>query len=165
MIGRSPINPFVFVVGKVAFVSSGFFFLVTIITPVTLLYESREMSVIGMILILTGFSLAGAALFHLGESVAVGLPDRQTALKTHGLYRFSRNPVYVGGILMCIGSCLYAANILNIASFMVALLIHHAIILKEEKYLEGKFGSSWLEYKKRVPRYIGSFESNKGETS
>lgn len=155
IIGRSPINPFLFVVGKLAFIASGFFFLVTIITPVTLFYDSRVTSIIGIILIVAGFCLAGAALFHLGESVAVGLPDRQTALKTHGLYRFSRNPVYVGGILMCIGSCLYAIHVLNILLFMTALIIHHAIILKEEEYLENKFGSAWLEYKKRVPRYIG----------
>jgi protein-S-isoprenylcysteine O-methyltransferase Ste14 len=155
VIGRSPINPFVFVVGKFAFIASGFFFLITIITPVTPLYDSRVTSILGIILIIAGFCLAGSALFHLGESVAVGLPDRQTVLKTHGLYRFSRNPVYLGGILMCIGSCLYAIHILNILLFMIALLIHHTIILKEEEYLENKFGPAWLEYKKRVPRYIG----------
>ena len=155
MIGRSPINPFLFVVGKLAFIASGFFFLITIIVPISLLYSSRATSIIGIMLLVTGFCLAGFALFHLGESVAVGLPDRQTALKTRGLYRFSRNPVYVGGILMCIGSCLYAIHVLNILLFMTALIIHHAIILKEEEYLENKFGSAWLEYKKRVPRYIG----------
>ncbi|MBL7961857.1 isoprenylcysteine carboxylmethyltransferase family protein [bacterium] len=155
MIGRSPINPFLFVVGKLAFIASGFFFLITIIVPVSLLYSSRVTSIIGIMLLVTGFCLAGFALFHLGESVAVGLPDRETALKTRGLYRFSRNPVYVGGILMCIGSCLYVIHFLNILLFIIALMIHHAIILKEEEYLEKKFGPAWLEYKKRVPRYIG----------
>lgn len=120
-----------------------------------MLYDSWTTSMFGIVLFSAGFCMIVVALLHLRESAAVGLPDRETTLKTHGLYRFSRNPVYLSGFLMCAGSCLYAIHPLNCLLFAVAVLIHHRIILKEEVYLENKFGQAWLDYKKSVPRYIG----------
>ncbi len=154
-IGRSPIHPVPFLIGKAAFLCSGFFFIVKWISPGILSYDHRILSVVGVLFIATGFCLAGIALLHLGESVAVGIPDRETTLKTRGLYKFSRNPIYLSGSLMCLGSCLYAVHWLNGLCFAVALAVHHAIVLKEEEFLEKKFGDAWREYRKTVPRYFG----------
>lgn len=155
MIGRSPIHPLLLIIGKLAFLSCGSFFLIKRTSPASMLYDSWVTSKIGIILFFAGSCLITAALFHLGESVAVGIPERKTVLKTYGLYRFSRNPIYLSGFLMCIGSCLYAMHFLNFMLFAVAFIIHHAIIKKEEEFLERTFGAEWLEYKKSVPRYFG----------
>jgi protein-S-isoprenylcysteine O-methyltransferase Ste14 len=92
---------------------------------------------------------------HLGRSVAVGLPERKTELKTHGMYRITRNPVYVGAFMMCAGSCLFSIHPLNFLLFAVAGAIHHTIIRKEEEFLIATFGKEWIEYSRRVPRYLG----------
>jgi protein-S-isoprenylcysteine O-methyltransferase Ste14 len=39
--------------------------------------------------------------------------------------------------------------------FVLTEIIHHNIILKEELFLEKRFGERWLEYKQRTPRYLG----------
>lgn len=91
----------------------------------------------------------------LGKSVSVGLSREKTELKTHGVYRMTRNPLYAGGFLICAGSCLYAMHPINLLFFAITVFVHHSIILKEEAYLEENFGQQWRDYKNRTPRYFG----------
>lgn len=153
-IGQSPIHPVLLIIGKAAFLVSLFFFPLKMTGSFLMMYDGRLTSTIGIIMAAAGFCLILTALLHLGESVAVGIPDRKTVLKTRGLYNFTRNPIYLSGFLMCSGSCLFAVHWINFVSFTAAVVIHHAIIKKEEEFLEKTFGSEWLEYKKRVPRYL-----------
>jgi protein-S-isoprenylcysteine O-methyltransferase Ste14 len=102
-----------------------------------------------------GFTLVVVSLVQLGQSEAIGIPERETDLKTRGLYRFSRDSVYVGGFLMCAGACLYSLHIINLLLFAIALTVHLQIVKKEEEFLEKRFGQEWLHYKRRVPRYVG----------
>jgi protein-S-isoprenylcysteine O-methyltransferase Ste14 len=82
------------------------------------------------------------------------LPDRSTELKTTGLYRFSRNPVYLGAFVMCTGSCLMALYPLNVLFLLITVGIHHSIIRREEVFLEGRFGKAWSAYCAAVRRYL-----------
>ena len=91
----------------------------------------------GLIIVILGF-------FGLGSSVSVGLPEEKL-LKTGGIYQFSRNPMYLGGFIMCVGSCVYSIHIINFILFAITVAIHHSIVLKEEKFLEKRFGDSWLD--------------------
>jgi protein-S-isoprenylcysteine O-methyltransferase Ste14 len=155
LIGRCTIHPVMFIIGKLSLFSSAFFCVVKWYDSRLMQLNSTELSAAGIVLIIFGTLLLFAAMTHLGESLAVGLPEKETKLKTHGLYRFSRNPIYLSAFLMCAGSCLYAVHWINFLFFSTAVVIHHAIIKKEEAYLENKFGAAWLEYKQRVSRYIG----------
>jgi protein-S-isoprenylcysteine O-methyltransferase Ste14 len=109
----------------------------------------------GVILYVAGISLVVMALSHLRKSAAVGLPERSTKLQTHGLYHLTRNPVYLGAFVMCAGSSLFSIHPLNILLFAIAVGVHMRIVTKEEEFLERRFGQQWLDYKQRVPRYIG----------
>ncbi len=65
---------------------------------------------------------------------------------SNGIYKISRNPVFVGFDLMYIGICLLYCNFLTIAFSLFDIIMLHFQILKEEKY---------IIYKNKVFRYIG----------
>jgi protein-S-isoprenylcysteine O-methyltransferase Ste14 len=107
----------------------------------------------------TGFLIAGAiimimAFTHLGNSLYVGLPEKSTSLKTLGIYRYSRNPLYLGVFIISIGSCLYFPDLINCAFCIVGIYYHHKIILNEEHYLSERYGIDWDIYRARVSRYF-----------
>ncbi len=155
IVGKSPIAVPVLILGKLTMFLSWMFFLVKILDLDAMLFDSTVTSVLGVLFALAGLVLAGAGLMTLGELARVGLPTGKTELRTQGVFRFTRNPAYLGGFLVCIGSCLFAPHILNFLLFMVTLFIHHLVVLREEAFLEITFGEKWLEYKERVPRYVG----------
>ena len=94
------------------------------------------------------------SLLHLGRSTRFGLSSDNTAFKTKGLYRFSRNPMYLAFYLFTIACILYLPNLLMIILGMYSIVIYHLIILKEEKYLEARFGEEYITYKTKTRRYI-----------
>jgi protein-S-isoprenylcysteine O-methyltransferase Ste14 len=163
LFGKSPVPIPLLVTGKLSFFFCLFFPLASQpIGGLTLLFDNSLTRIIGVTLYGAGLLVVLVSLVQLGRSVAVGLPERETQLRTHGMYRFSRNPVYVGGFMMCAGSCLFAMHPLNFLSACVAVVIHLRIVRREEEFLEQRFGERWLEYKARVPRYLGRQANSDG---
>ena len=110
-------------------------------------------------------ALAGAGLLIDLVSVAAFVrarttvnplaPERANALVVSGLYRFSRNPMYLGMLMILLGWAAWLAQPLAlapVAAFVV--LIEVLQIRPEEKALEEKFGEDYREYKKRVRRWL-----------
>jgi protein-S-isoprenylcysteine O-methyltransferase Ste14 len=114
----------------------------------------------GIVLYIAGTVLAILSFASLGKSLAVGLPDSATELKTGGVYRFSRNPIYLAAHTLCAGSCVIAPHAVNIFLFCLTAAIHHRIILSEEKFLEARFGGPYTDYRRRVRRYLGTYSVN-----
>lgn len=72
-----------------------------------------------------------------------------------GPYRFTRNPMYLTFSLAMLGLGLMFANVWILLWLpIVMLVIHHGVILREERYLERKFGEEYTRYKARVRRWI-----------
>lgn len=154
-IGTAPIPLPLLICGKLAAAGCAVFVLLNISNAGTL-FESHPITApIGIALAVVGTLLMFVAIAHLGESIAVGIPTYKTNLKTGGVYTFTRNPIYLGGILMCAGSCLFVGHLANYLMFAVAVAVHHAIVLKEEEFLRKEFGEEWQAYRQRVPRYLG----------
>jgi len=154
-IGNSPISTPILILGKIAFLACSLFFLVKSFAPDSMLFNSIFTQILGVILYAAGLLVLIVSILQLGQSAAVGIPERTTELKTHGMYRLSRNPIYFGAFVMCAGSCLFSIHPINLLLFAVAIAVHVRIIAKEEEFLEKRFGQQWLDYKRRVPRYIG----------
>ena len=78
-----------------------------------------------------------------------------TAIVEAGPYAFTRNPLYVGMALIYFGKSA-RANALPAALLLpvVLHLVDRGVIKREERYLEGKFGEEYLQYKGRVRRWI-----------
>ena len=96
------------------------------------------------------------SVIQMKDSWRAGIPDvDKTKLVTDGIYRFSRNPAFLGFDFMYIGVMLIYFNPLTVAFSLFAIVMLHMQILQEEKYLTLVFGSEYTEYKKRVFRYLG----------
>ena len=77
------------------------------------------------------------------------------SIENRGPYRITRNPMYLQMVLICIGLAILLMNWwILIFTPLVAWLLHRFAILPEEAYLEQKFGEEYLDYKKRVRRWI-----------
>jgi protein-S-isoprenylcysteine O-methyltransferase Ste14 len=101
-----------------------------------------------------GFLLLFIGRFGLGESFRLGSPKESTGLKVDGLFRLSRNPMYLGVYATLFASVLYTLNpvLLLVAIFVAA--VHHRIVVAEEQHLRGVFGQEYLDYCARVRRYL-----------
>lgn len=72
-----------------------------------------------------------------------------------GLYRYVRNPIYLGALLALIGHILWSGSALIIAYFLCYVIAFHILIVVfEEPVLRSKFGSAYEEYLRQVPRWI-----------
>ena len=103
---------------------------------------------------IAGFMLLFVGRLGLAESFRIGSPKESTRLKTGGLYRFSRNPMYLGVFGTVSASVLYTLNpvLLLVGVFVVA--VHHKIVLAEEQYLRTAFGQEYVDFCGRVRRYL-----------
>jgi protein-S-isoprenylcysteine O-methyltransferase Ste14 len=95
------------------------------------------------------------SLRDLGESWRVGvLEDQTTELVEDGIYRFSRNPYFVAYLLMFAAYSLLLQSLVLLALGCVGFGLIHAMILKEERYLDARHGQAYRDYQRRVPRYL-----------
>jgi protein-S-isoprenylcysteine O-methyltransferase Ste14 len=113
-------------------------------------------SVIGGALALLGLAIMlGAALQLLAGRTTV-IPGRDPSrMMTGGLYRFSRNPIYLADAILLAGLFVYWGALIAlplVALFM--LLISKRFIADEETRLERLFGEEWQAYKSRTRRWI-----------
>jgi protein-S-isoprenylcysteine O-methyltransferase Ste14 len=84
----------------------------------------------------------------------IGLPTENHQLRTQGIYRISRNPMYFSFLFLNTAAFLYLPSLLLLSVMFYGMIVHHFIVLAEEKYLEKEFGNEYRKYKSRVPRYI-----------
>ena len=111
----------------------------------------------------TGFctGMLGDLIFLLSvlcmkDSWRAGIPDQEhTELVTSGIYRFSRNPAFLGFDFMYIGVMLMYCNLLTVPLTVFAIVMLHLQILQEERYLDETFGEAYREYKRHTFRYLG----------
>ncbi len=107
------------------------------------------------------FAAAAGALFAgaLGRFRRAGTPVEpwrpSSALVTDGVYRFTRNPIYLGMALLYAGLALGADSAVALALLVPLLaLVQAGIVAREERYLEGRFGDEYRRYKASVRRWI-----------
>jgi protein-S-isoprenylcysteine O-methyltransferase Ste14 len=103
---------------------------------------------------------AGGALAFAGErkfkEAGTNVPPWKPALRlaTGGIYQWVRNPMYVGLALLVAGIGIAAASDWTLVMLVpAALVMHYGVVLREERYLEARFGNDYRQYKARVPRY------------
>ena len=90
-----------------------------------------------------------------GTPAPIDPPKKLVAV---GFYRYVRNPMYVGVLLILIGHFLWFKNLWLIVYTVVAFLIVHLFVtLYEEPTLKRKFGAIYEEYLKKVPRWVPKF--------
>jgi protein-S-isoprenylcysteine O-methyltransferase Ste14 len=153
--GTPPIDKNLFRLSKLAIVIPwAAMFLQSLGLNLSPVSEPRLLKWISLGLWAFGFALLLAGRFGLGSSFRVGCAKESTILRVGGLFRYSRNPMYLGIYGTLLASVLYTLNplILLVGVFVVA--VHHRIVLAEEACLRKTFGEEYADYCRRVRRYL-----------
>ncbi len=110
--------------------------------------------VLGLAAWFFGFAFLYFGRLEMGSSFRLGTPKEHTRLKVGGLFRVSRNPMYVGMYATVVASVLSTLNpvVMVLGAFVIA--IHHPIVLAEENQMQKVFGLEYLDYCNRVRRYV-----------
>jgi protein-S-isoprenylcysteine O-methyltransferase Ste14 len=111
----------------------------------------------GIIVMIVGIFIVlwcASKFFMIGKGTLAPW-DPPKRLVIVGLYRFMRNPMYVGVLLVVIGWALYFLSILVAVYFVVlAVGFHVRVVLGEEPQLKILFEEEWEAYKSKVPRWL-----------
>ena len=127
-----------------------------------LIAESRSPASLGAFVVaLALFAVGGAtyawcvwdfAAFGRGTPAPIDAPKR---LVIRGLYRFTRNPMYVGVLTVILGwAVLFQSAILVVYALFVGTCFHLFIVFYEERHLRRRFGAEYEDYCARVGRWL-----------
>ncbi len=127
------------------------------ITPqITLLLPFKN--ILAILFLALGLLLMGAAAFSFFKAkttINPMRPDKSSSLVTGGLYRFSRNPIYLADLLFLVAWGFFLANLFSFILIIGFILYMNRFqIILEERALEELFSEQYLAYKNRVRRWI-----------
>ena len=108
-------------------------------------------------LIAAGFviGISGVATFRKAKTTVNPLKPHASSLVTRGVYSISRNPMYLGGLIMLLGWALFLSNALAFLFLPVYFLyINRFQIAPEERILTALFGQKYAAYQVRVRRWL-----------
>jgi len=111
---------------------------------------------IGFGLIVVGFLLGIAAFLEFRKARTTVDPHGSvSSIVTSGIYRFTRNPIYMGFLLMLIGIPLNSGTYWGLILVPVFIYFMNSLVIEhEEAYLEKKFGDVYTSYKSRMRRWF-----------
>ena len=125
-----------------------------------LLVEERglvheALQVVGAALMLCGIGFFAIAQLHLGASWRIGIDaEAKPGLVTDGLYRYSRNPIYVGLLATIAGYACLLPTVLSAILLVCTYIGMRAQIAGEEAYLLATYGDAFRDYARRVDRLV-----------
>jgi protein-S-isoprenylcysteine O-methyltransferase Ste14 len=102
--------------------------------------------IIVLVIALTFIMLSHQALF--------GSHKPAKLLITEGILRYVRNPMYLGILLIYVALIFLSISLISIVYFVLVFFIYNWMVNFEEKILENMFGTQWLEYKEKIPKWF-----------
>lgn len=121
--------------------------------PVTLIWPAR---ILAIVLLGVGLLIALAAEIQFKNAGTAVRPDKPTStIVTTGVYRWSRNPMYLG-MSLCMAALALGLNSIWFLVMLVGAVfaVTKLAIEREEAYLERKFGERYTSYKSTVRRWL-----------
>jgi len=119
-------------------------------------YIHEPVAYAGIAVVVLGITMAAVAaeLFKRAGTSIVPFDDATTLVKI-GIYRYSRNPMYLGMFLMLTGVAFLMGSVGSVLPIVVFILvIRNNFVLGEERFLEARFGQQYLDYKSKVRRWL-----------
>jgi protein-S-isoprenylcysteine O-methyltransferase Ste14 len=111
---------------------------------------------VGLSFVVLGFGLAifpARRFQRAGTRVMPG--EASTVLIRDGLYRVTRNPIYIGLILLYFGLSIVLTSVWMLLLLIPAVVVLHlGVVKREEDYLDWKFGDDYRRYVTQVPRWL-----------
>jgi len=119
-------------------------------------FGSPLVKVVAALLLLVGFLLRvwAAVYFYMHKMRVISLKPQKTLI-TSGPYRFSRNPLYLGGnVFIFFGAALLLGSPTAFLATAIHIPLIDLFIRREERQLEREFGEEWQNYVKQVRRWL-----------
>jgi protein-S-isoprenylcysteine O-methyltransferase Ste14 len=155
LVGKATIHPLLFYTGKVAGYATWILLLLSLARAIDIrCYHAAALDYVSSAVLAVGLVVTIVSLFNLGSSTTLGLPAAKRTFKQTGLYRLSRNPMYVGFNLITLAAIVYHANLFVGLAGVYSAFVYHLIVLGEEKYMEAQHGQEYRDYRNRVRRYL-----------
>jgi protein-S-isoprenylcysteine O-methyltransferase Ste14 len=110
----------------------------------------------GVVLVVLGIAITATAARGFAKAGTPIIPfELSTALVTSGLYRITRNPMYLGMVVALLGAAVLFGSLTPFLPIPVFVwLIQKRFIEAEERFLEEIFGAQYLAYRNRVRRWL-----------
>lgn len=126
------------------------------LTAASLAVEDPAFAATAVALVGIGFDIAGLVSFRLAKTTVNPLrPEKASALVTSGVYRYTRNPMYVGMLFLLMAWALYLDSPWALAGPLAFVLYMNRFqIGPEEKALEALFGEDFISYRQKVRRWL-----------
>lgn len=112
--------------------------------------------VAGGVLIVIGVAIMAAGIRNFSRA-ATPVPSSQPVrvLVTGGIHRWTRNPIYIGMLLVYAGIGIAARSAwVLILALPLFIVLRYGVVAREEKYLERRFGDAYRDYKAHVRRWL-----------
>ncbi len=125
------------------------------LTPIYQLF-STPLRYVGVPFVVGGICVVAVAASAFSR---VGTPivpfEKSTVVVSGGLFRFSRNPMYLGMVMALVGVALLLGSAVAFVPIPIFVcLIQYQFISREEKFLEELFGEEYLKYKGKVRQWL-----------
>ncbi|HLM00176.1 MAG TPA: isoprenylcysteine carboxylmethyltransferase family protein [Pyrinomonadaceae bacterium] len=117
--------------------------------------EHQIVKSIGLVLLVASLVWTAVAQIQMGASWRIGIdPKNRTELIENGLFRLSRNPIFFGMRLALLGFFLTLPNAVTLLALVLGDVLMQIQVRLEEEFLSGAHGEKYLEYRRRVRRWI-----------
>lgn len=117
--------------------------------------EHELLRLSGLILLVVSFLWTSIAQYQMSKSWRIGIDyDEKTELINHGLFNYSRNPIFLGVLISYLGTFLIIPNTLSFSVLLVTFITIQTQVRLEEEYLENVQGQDYLKYKAKVRRWL-----------
>jgi|TARA_X000000368_G_C23009222_1_gene702715 protein-S-isoprenylcysteine O-methyltransferase Ste14 len=117
--------------------------------------EDDTLKLVSTIVVVLSFLFVLTAQIQMAKSWRIGINyNEKTELVSTGLFNYSRNPVFLGIIISYIGTFLIIPNAISFAAMLITIITIQIQVRMEEEFLEKVHGEDYLDYKKKVRRWI-----------
>jgi len=119
------------------------------------LIPSNLFQYIGVILGCIGLGFCALAMKSLGKSFTIhAVPNNSGILVTSGVFKLTRNPMYLGGLLMALSWAFYFSCMLAGYCVIALGISLYVKVLFEENQLSQKFGEQFQQYRRKTKRLV-----------
>ena len=117
--------------------------------------DSLTLRAMGAVVMASGVATYALGVLGLGAAWRMGIDHMAPGpLATAGIFRWSRNPIYVGIECLFLGVALTQGRVVFFVLTLLFATLVHWVVLREERFLRHQFGAEFEDYRKQVGRYV-----------
>ncbi len=117
--------------------------------------NSSPLTVVGIVLLILALIWVLVAQLQMGDSWRIGIDEKsESNLVQHGLFGVSRNPIFLGMLVMLVGLLLILPTAVTLTAAVLGFVLIHIQVRLEEAFLSEKYGEGYRKYQMNVRRWI-----------